>query len=198
MLTLPDYLKTHLKTHLIFDLDKTIVKLLIDWTTYREQLWKLVSTFDKKLTEEIPCKPFMGFKLTNTAIKKHGKKAKNILDQFNETYEINYYTGYLPNPNLLSFIHSYQDSLHFFLWTNNAKKTIKDVMQKENLTICFQKVITRDDVLYIKPEADGFKLIDTNNNPKNSYLLIGDSVFDQETAKKIKVDFFRIDYFTAS
>ncbi|PIY71670.1 hypothetical protein COY87_04920 [Candidatus Roizmanbacteria bacterium CG_4_10_14_0_8_um_filter_33_9] len=193
-----NYLKTNHKSHLIFDLDSTLIKLLIDWSTYREQLWKLVSTFDNKLTEEIPCKPFMGFKLTNTVIKKHGEKAKQILDQFNEHYELTHYTGYLPNANLISFIHSYYQQYHFFLWTNNAKKTIKDVMQKENFTTCFQKVITRDDVYYIKPEIDGFKLIHTNNNLKNGYLLIGDSIFDKQAADTIGIDFFRVNYFTAS
>ena len=65
-------------------------------------------------------------------------------------------------------------------------------------TTCFQKVITRDDVYYIKPEIDGFKLIHTNNNLKNGYLLIGDSIFDKQAADTIGIDFFRVNYFTAS
>jgi len=196
MRKLSKYLETHPKTHLIFDLDSTLAKLLIDWSTYRNELWKLVSSFDDKLTNEIPCKPFMGFKLTNAAIKKHGIKTKKILDQFNGDYELSHYTGYLPHPDLLSFIRSHHNKLHFFLWTNNAKKTIADVVQKEKLNTYFQKIITRDDVLFIKPEVNGYNLINTNNTPKDNYVLIGDSIFDEETAHKIGIDFFQVNYFS--
>ena len=89
----------------------------------------MVATFDKPLTQEVPFEPWRGIELTNKAIQRHGEKVKQILDKFNESYELTHYHGYTPNPDLLNFVK--KNITHIlFLWTGNHKKTIQQFLKK--------------------------------------------------------------------
>ena len=59
----------------------------------------------------------------------------------------------------------------------------------------FEKVITSLDVDLLKPYTEGFNQIYDPIIPKKRYIIIGDSDSDKEAAKRLRVDFFLIDYF---
>lgn len=193
-MSLTSFLSLHLKKHLIFDLDCTLAKLNIDWSTYRQELWDTVSTFDKPLTQEVPFEPWSGIELTNKAIQKHGKKVKQILDKFNESYELTHYHGYTANPTLFDFVK--KNTTHtLFLWTSNQEKTIQHFLMNEGFFDVFNKIITRDMVTHIKPYPDGFSQIYIPGTDKKDYLMIGDNFTDKEAAASVGIDFFLVDYF---
>ncbi|MFA5136420.1 MAG: HAD-IA family hydrolase [Patescibacteria group bacterium] len=195
MINLIDYLKTHPKKYIIFDLDETLAKLKIDWSTYQKELWELVKTFDNEIIHQIPCQSGMGIKLSNLAIKKHGNKAKSMLDGFTERYEVQHYSGYIAHKELLAFIRLYQNKYIYFIWTSNMKKTIQDFLYKEHLHDFFQKIITRSDVSLLKPEPDGFAQIYIPDSLLSDYLFIGDNArTDKAAAQKAGIDFFQIDH----
>jgi len=194
-MSLGEYLEHHPKKYLIFDLDRTLARLEIDWSTYRREIFDIVATFDSHLSASTPFEAHMGIRLANEAVQKHGKKAKTVLDAFNETYELTHYHGYTPNPALLSFIRAHKNHYSFFLWTANCRKTILDFLQKEQLTGTFKKIITLDDVDYVKPDPDGFTKIYDRENNKDHYLMIGDRFTDEGAAKAAGIDYWQDNYF---
>jgi len=194
--TLENYLQTHPKKYLIFDLDSTLARLKIDWATFRRDIFNLVATFDKQLTEEVSFVPFAGLELANKAIKLHGDQAKNTINSFVERYEIAHYSGYTPNPELLSFIRSQKETYKLYIWTSNMRKTIMEFLKNELLERSFLKIICREDVTFLKPEIDGFRQIQIRDSNPTEYLMIGDNFTDEGAAKNAGIDFFKIDYFS--
>lgn len=192
---LQSYLKEHPKKHIIFDLDSTIIEMDMDWSTYRHDTWETVASFDEPLTQEVPYTHGMGMTLTNKAIAKHGQRAKDVIDPFVDVYEETHYHGYCPNPHLLRFIRDNSGRYFFYLWSSNARKTVMKVLEAEKLSGLFSKIVTRTDVMLLKPSLDGFDLIYNPSIPKSEYLLVGDSKFDEGAAQGAKIDFFRERYF---
>lgn len=193
---LAEYLTNQPKKHIIFDLDSTILEMDIDWSTYRRDTWDVIAGIDKPLTEEVPFAHAMGMVLTNKAIAKHGQKAKKIIDPFVENYEETHYHGYTPNPELLQFLRSHNGTYSFYLWTSNARKTALRPLQSEGITHLFAKIVTRNDVMLLKPSPDGFSLIYDTSVPKSEYLMVGDNTFDKGAAEQAGIDFFLVDYFS--
>lgn len=192
---LQKYLLKHPKTHLIFDLDETLAKLNIDWSSYRKGIWDTVATFDKPLTEDVPFEPWMSLTLINRAVEKHGETAKKTISSFITTYETSHYHGYTPNIPLLSFIQENKDVYSFFIWTNNSTAVIQDFLVKEHLCNMFKKMVSRDIVSYVKPDPDGFSYIRDPRVPLSQYLFIGDNPrTDQLAAQNAGIDFFLIDH----
>lgn len=186
----------HPKKYLIFDLDHTLVRLEIDWSTYRREIFDLVATFDKPLTELVLFTPFAGLELSNRVIKKHGEFAKKKINAFVEKYETTHYAGYTPNTELLSFIRTHaKKNYRFFIWTSNARKTFDDLLIKEHVQDVFTRIVDRCAVSLLKPEIDGFKLIQIPHAPLNDYLMIGDNFTDEGAAEKAGIDFFKVNYF---
>lgn len=66
---------------------------------------------------------------------------------------------------------------------------------KYNLNDKFTKIITRDDVKYLKPNPEGFGKIHDPIMPLEKYLLIGDSYSDEKAAEAAKIDFYKINFF---
>jgi len=193
---LDEFLKSNHKTHLIFDLDLTLVFLQIDWSTFRKGVWDIVAELDASLTREVPNVSGNGMIMINRAVQKHGVRAKEMFVCYVERYEYGNFHGYLPNADLIRFVHKNHDKYTLSLWTNNCRKVVTIPLVKEQLLPCFDSVITRDDIMLLKPEPDGFNAIFDKTCDKSGYLMIGDSIWDKEASKKAGIDFFLIDYFS--
>jgi len=191
-MSLSEFLERNPKRHLVFDLDGTIVKLHIDWSTFRRQLWDTVATFDEGLTREVPFEKWRGIELVNKSIAKHGERAKRIIFPFNAAYELAHLNGYTVNTNIARFIQDHRTDYRYSLWTANFRATIGPILEKERLGAVFENIVTRDDVDFIKPYADGFTLIRKDNDPLSDYLMIGDNFTDEGAAKTAGIDFFRV------
>lgn len=194
-MTLTEYLAIHPKKHLIFDLDHTLAKLNIDWSTVRREIFDLVATFDEPLSKSVPFVSNAGIELSNRAVKKHGKEVAKKIRTFVEEYEMAHYHDYEPNHELLNFIRNNKQTYIYYMWTSNGIRTIQDFLNKESLSSYFLKIITQNDVSLIKPEAEGFTFLYTPGESLSSYLMIGDSPSDKNAAKNADIDFFEIDYF---
>lgn len=197
-MTLTEYLVEYPKKYLIFDLDQTLAKLNIDWSTIRREIFDLVAEFDEPLSKSVPFLPNAGIELSNKAAKKHGKKIAKKIRTFIEEYEMTHYHNYEPNQNLLNFIRNNKQMYVYYMWTSNGTRTIQDFLNKEHFSSFFSKIITQNDVSLIKPEAEGFTLLYTPGESLSSYLMIGDSPSDENAAKNAGIDFFKIDYFSLS
>jgi len=195
-MTLAEYLIKHPKKYLIFDLDHTLAKLNIDWSTIRREIFDLVATFDEPLSKSVPFVSNAGIELSNKAAKKHGKEVAKKIRAFIEEYEMTHYKNYEPNQMLLNFIRNNKQTYVYYMWTSNGIRTIQDFLNKEDFSSFFSNIITQNDVSLIKPEAEGFTFLYTPGESLSSYLMIGDSPSDENAAKNAGIDFFREDYFS--
>lgn len=195
-MTLAEYLIKHPKKYLIFDLDHTLAKLNIDWSTIRREIFDLVATFDEPLSKSVPFVSNAGIELSNKAAKKHGKEVAKKIRAFIEEYEMTHYKNYEPNQVLLNFIRNNKQTYVYYMWTSNGIRTIQDFLNKEDFSSFFSKIVTQNDVSLIKPEAEGFTFLYTPGESLSSYLMIGDSPSDENAAKNAGIDFFKEDYFS--
>ncbi|PIQ71427.1 hypothetical protein COV87_03470 [Candidatus Roizmanbacteria bacterium CG11_big_fil_rev_8_21_14_0_20_37_16] len=164
----------HPKKYLIFDLDETLIRLEIDWSGVYKMLFTAIKNIDSSLISKVPESALEFYNLVNMTTSKHGEKAKKKLDQTIAEYEMSHYLRYTPNPSLMSFIRTHKDTYSFSLWTSNAKRTIRDFLQKEQFEQFFENIITLESVLLTKPNTYGFSMIYNSNNSKRDYLMIGD------------------------
>lgn len=192
---LEEYLALHPKKYLIFDLDETLARLNIDWSTVRRDIFDFIAAFDEPLTKTVPFISNAGITLSNLAAKKHGKDMAKKIRTFIEEYELSHYKDYTVNLPLLEFIRSNRQMYTYYLWTSNGRRTIQDFLTKESLFL-FSKMVTQNDVSLIKPEIEGFSLLYIPGTSLSEYIMIGDSKSDENAAKNTGIDFFRVDYFT--
>lgn len=184
-----DYIIRHNKTHLIFDFDETIAMLIIPW----EEWFKDVAGVIAKKAPEISGKTYA--QAHNEYVEKHGDKALEHIRKLNEIFETKNLKGVDVNTEIISFIKNNRQ-YKYFIWSSNSRKTIKSALKKLGILDRFEKIITRSETQFIKPHPDGFKFIEEENIPRSSYLFIGDSSYDEQAAKTIGIDFYKISYFS--
>jgi len=194
-ISLETYLRNNPKKYLIFDLDETLALLHINWNTIRQGVFKIVSRYDEQLVHSMVDEHFVTIYLANKAVSKYGKKIKEEITAFWSDYEKNNYSGYTPNTELIKSVISLDSRYKKYIWTTNTLYPINDFLKKEGITSQFEKIISHEKVLRLKPEADGFAEIYVPRTPLADYLMIGDSINDEGAAKNVGIEFFKIDYF---
>ncbi len=184
------YLEKNDKTHLVFDFDETIAKLILPW----DEWFTDVADVIKKEYPLFKGKSYI--EVHNLFVKEYGDGALEVIRKLNEKFEMGKVKGIEQNRELISFIKNNPQYV-YYLWSSNSKKTLTGFLKHLGIESVFQKIISRDNSKYIKPDPYGFSLIVENNTPKSKYLFIGDSAYDRKAAQTIGIDFFLIDYFNS-
>ncbi len=191
MKKLSEYIHSQNKTHLIFDFDETIGKLLFPWDEW------FVDVADK-LKKEYPNFNENDYVLIhNKLVERHGSEALKLIRSLNEKFETEKLQGFERNEELIEFIKN-NPEFNYYIWSSNSEKTVKKFLKELDLDSIFKKIVSRTNSRFIKPNPSGFGLIKDDNVPSHKYLFIGDSSSDRKTAEKIGIDFFLIDYFGGS
>lgn len=139
--------------------------------------------------------------LVNEYVKKFGRDIWQQARQWSAEFEAKYLEGIKRNPELIEWIKSHKNQYQMFLWTSNCLTTVKPILTQEGLVDCFDLLVTKDIVMYTKPDPDGFTHILDQLRKKGSehtlsdFLFIGDSDADRGAAEAVGIDFFRIKYF---
>jgi HAD superfamily hydrolase (TIGR01549 family) len=185
---LQKYIQDKNKTHLIFDFDETIGKLIIDWSGVRDEIKKIIREYEPEFD--------YGFEIRTVDIfnkysKKFGEEIRLKFRIMSEDYENKFCTGLDANQEVLAVIKNSSNKLKY-IWSSNSKKTIARFLEELGVTNQFEKIITKDEVDFLKPIPDGFKLIYDGATPKENYLMIGDSDADQGASIASDIDFYRV------
>src|SRR5690606_14623846 len=166
------------------------------WSVWGRGIAEIIRKYDPELLQTFPGWYDL---MSNELIKKHGDKARNDIVDFWVNFEEEYLTGYDKNPELINFIKNNgkgKSRYTFSLWTSNCLPTVEKVLGELGILDYFETIATRDKVNLIKPEVDGFELINSAKNfEKSDYLMIGDSQHDKNAAKNTGIDFFGINFF---
>lgn len=193
---LEKYLKTHHKTHLIFDFDETICWLILPWEHWGDKIKDKLIILDNTIYQNYEQRKISLSALQNRYIAKF-PSTRNLFIKNNTWFETTFIKEVIPNSQLVQFIANNQNTKKytFHLWSSNTKKTVTTVLKKHNLSYKFNKIITRNDVALLKPNQEGFTLIKDNNIPLTKYIFIGDSTSDKQAAQALGIDFYKVTYF---
>jgi HAD superfamily hydrolase (TIGR01549 family) len=187
MNSLQQYLVGNPKSHLIFDLDLTLVELVWPGNT-RKQIREYFNSVDPELALKISGLGYTGY---NMMIEKYGKSVKKELDSIYikcESQKINEIKKI--NTAMLSFIRS-NKQYKYYIWSNNQRQTIEKILKKYHIKNTFSKIVSGSDVALFKPDIEGFNLIYEPRTDKRDYLMIGDSENDKLAAINAGIDYYR-------
>ena len=185
------YLRKNQKREVIFDFDETISTLFIDWAEWDKAVGQLLQKYDPAF---IPLGMIEAVQ-QNMFIQRFGKKFRDDLLHTTYKHERKLVSSHRVNPVALALIEKAQSVANLYIWTSNHLETIYHILQELNLNNAFKRIIARGDVMFIKPDPEGFYLLFDEANPKSAYLLIGDSKKDEEAAKSAGIGFLNISSF---
>ncbi len=173
-------------TDIIFDFDETICTLQIDWGAWSVEMDRFIRQFEPE---------FHG-SLSHTAINQltrtYGPEFRRALIEKNTDLEHAHYHGYTRVDQGLALLKAVAGECNVHLWTSNNRQTVTPVMQKEGIDKLFTTTVCYNDVLYIKPDPDGFRLINTTNLPVSQFLFIGDSASDRGVCEALGIEFIDV------
>lgn len=176
-------------SHLIFDFDSTLAKLLINWTDWHTGTEKVVQEFDQNFAH--PNK--FNQQEINSLIVKYGGELRKKLWQFNQKFETNHLKGVKPILKTLNLLRQQaKQNKTIFLLTSNSRATVMPLLDELKIKQLFTVIITKTDVLFIKPDPQPFSLIYDSVTPLKKYLMIGDSSSDENFAKNVGIEFLHV------
>lgn len=193
-MSLEKYLELHKKSYLVFDLDETIMHLILPWDIYFNPIKNQLIKFNQSFFEEYEKGEIYINDLENRYVSRYGEKVKKILKKNRITFESEKLQNVLVNNSLIEFIKKAQ-AYSLFLWTNNTRQVIEKVLKQQYMYDAFKKIVTYNDMTFLKPNPEGFAKIYDKNIPKDQYLFIGDSLGDKNAAKNVGIDFYYVNYF---
>lgn len=178
-------------SHVIFDFDDTLAKLLIDWPKWHPMITQLIQRFEPDFV--FTDKSQTGHFAIHQYINRYGQK---FYDEFLSSainFEVSNYSGYglIPHSlNLLKQLH--QAGKKLYLLTSNCREVVAPVLEDLEITDFFKRVITVNDVSNLKPTAAPFELIKEDSVPLNKYLMVGDSESDSGFAENIGIAYLDV------
>jgi len=194
MIKLEDYLKKNKKTYIIFDFDETVAELLLPWDEWYERITSIMRVHEPGLLEHYRFGEEPIALLENRFIEKMGIKGAALLNEYTREFEIARLKGVRWNEELVNFILREKKKYEIYIWSSNTQESVKKALNERNLASAFRKIVTRDMVRYIKPNPDGFKLIDDGKTSIDRYLFVGDSSNDELAAKALGMDYFKVSF----
>jgi phosphoglycolate phosphatase-like HAD superfamily hydrolase len=179
------------KKYFIFDFDRTLAKMEIDWTDWHLGIAQIYSKYNPDHGYEKGKNPHQ---YHNILVERYGDPLLAEARQFNRDYESKHLTGFTPNIELIKFIHD-NTYLTFYVYSSNARSTVVRGLTEVGILDRIKKVVTKDDVRFVKPNPEGFTLLDDFKGNEPQFLMIGDSGADRDAAKAAGIDFLECSNF---
>lgn len=175
------------KQFFVFDFDRTLAKMEIDWSGWHIQLANLFDKYDSHL--DVNQKPIPhSWHYRNQLVEIYGDNLLNEIREMTTNYESKFLNALTPNTELVNFIQT-TNFLTFYVYSSNSKKTVITGISELGLLEYIRAVVSLDDVRFIKPNPEGFYLFDNFEQKKSQFLMIGDSEADQKAAQAAGIDF---------
>jgi HAD superfamily hydrolase (TIGR01549 family) len=180
------------KSYVVFDFDKTIAQMEIDWSGWYPGIAEVYGRFEPTIRFEYGVSPHS---FHNDLVEKYGKALAKAVNEFNEAYEQRYLRGFTPHQELVDLIGSLE--VHtLYVYSSNSKPTVLTGLKELGIIDRFATIITRNDVSRVKPHPEGFSLIPELSLGSELFLMVGDSEADRAAAAAAGIDFLETDYFS--
>ncbi len=180
---LTTYLDT--KKYLVFDFDRTLAKMEIDWNGWVTGMIDIFDQYDVNHGYRPEKNPHEYY---NALVSRFGQPLADQAKAFNQAYEAEYLTGFTPNVELVEFVKNLTDHT-LFVYSSNSRPTVLRGLETLGIVELFTQIISKDDVTYVKPHPEGFYLIENFRRDKDQFLMIGDSSSDRGAARAAEIDF---------
>lgn len=186
---LKKYLKE--KKYFVFDFDRTLAKMEIDWTNWHSGIAEVYSKYDLNHGYKYGKNPH---KYHNTLVEKYGEPLLQDVRRFSKEYEAEHLTGFTPNIKLIQFIQSNSTPV-YYAFSSNSRPTVIRGLKEIGVLDKIKTIVSKDDVLFVKPNPEGFSLLEGFCGNESMFLMIGDSNVDKQAAKRAGVDFLQCNLF---
>lgn len=185
-------MKNTTKKYIIFDFDKTIATVVVDWKKWHlgagEIFKKYEPTFIKHLQGE------KIYHLQNEMFKKYGQSLKLEIDSFTRDLEALEVMGIEPINKTIELINRfYADGKSLYIWSSNDSVLVTKSLKELKILEYFKFLITRDKVDLLKPEKSGFdKYLSSLDENLDNFLMVGDSDADKQAALSCRIDYLDV------
>ncbi|MBI3577314.1 HAD-IA family hydrolase [Candidatus Gottesmanbacteria bacterium] len=191
MRALHQFLFRHHISHLVFDFDQTIARLILPWDRYLDGIGEILFSLDPTILGLYKSGKLHLNDLENAYVKAFGDKLLTLFRNHNRQFETTQLQGIKPNKALIEFIKTVPE-VSMSIWTSNMPDTVLPFLKNENIANRFTKIITRGEVMYLKPNSEGFNLLYDPRIEKEKYAYVGDSDSDAVAAERAGIGFFRV------
>ena len=175
--------------HVIFDFDKTLATLIIDWSGWEQMVATLIKKYQPDFDENTQLHMYS----INEYVNQYGKAFYQDYADLEIALEREHYQGYEvveKSFNLLQKLHQQQKIL--YLLTSNSQNTVIPILKELGVFNYFSKIVALENVENLKPSSMPFKLISNGLDDKNTYLMIGDSRSDRGFAHNTGIAYLDI------
>jgi len=179
-------------TDLIFDFDKTICHLKVEWTSFFDDLDKLAALFsEENLKDESKLHDYL-----ESLLVKYGDDMRLKINDIFLKYESKYLLNVIDNDLLISFIRD-NNSHQMHILSNNMTITIEKELKRLGILDKFKNIIGRDKAVISKPNPDAINnIIKDSSGCKIDFLMIGDNPkSDILAAERAGIDSVLIDMY---
>lgn len=183
--------------NLIFDLDWTLTKLDVPWPKWTKQIAdSLPQEVSEKLKAMLAIEGSAWGEVINEYLQNnHGfyKKYIAICQEFEKAH-----FAHTPYQALIEVLPTLKEQgANLYVWTSNTRATAEHALRDTNVLHLFSQLLTREDVILGKPNAEGWTHFPFAANPETC-LMIGDSKNDELVAKATGMDYFNVTFFATS
>jgi phosphoglycolate phosphatase-like HAD superfamily hydrolase len=186
---LNNYLNT--KKYFVFDFDRTLAKMEIDWTDWHKGIANIYAKYDIDHGYVEGKDPHI---YHNQLIKKFGTPLLEEAQNFNREYEAKNLTSLTPNTELIQFINN-NPTQTFYVYSSNARPTVVKGLTELGIFDDITSIVSKDEVKFVKPNPEGFTLFEKFVGNENLFLMIGDSNSDRGAAHSAGIDFLECSLF---
>ncbi len=180
-------------TRLIFDMDCTITQIQLPWGTFRENVAQQLSADTAASFTAAFRDPSISWGSMHNSHVDTDPDFHAIMAKKSQEFE-HQYSDHQPYRELVDMIKSLPPNISCIIWSSNTRDGLIRILKELGLSERIERIVSRDEVRYIKPNPEGWKLID-NGTPREKYLFIGDSINDRLVAEAIGIEYFKIGYF---
>lgn len=176
------------KPNIIFDFDGTIADIIIDWDKWGDEIENILREYEPDY--KINWNSSEYHDIQNVFIEKYGDEVRNKLLKFCQDYEKEHTKEIIPIESVLNLIMTIKGS-KLYVWSSNTENLLRQSLLKLGILYKFSRIVSRDDVYFIKPRTDGFELIKNNaaDISISDYMFIGNSEADELAAQKLDMEY---------
>ncbi len=181
-----DFSKLNDYKNVILDFDGTLASLVMDWGEWFDGMTSIYLKYE-------PSGEFVGknfFLIQNDYVRKHGRILRDEIASFVSKYEERNIIGFEPNDELVKYVKDCPDKTYYVLSSQSrggVLRGLKDLQIDNQIT----KVVSRDDVVFIKPDPEGIHKI-ISGLATRDFILLGDSDVDIQTAESVGIASMRV------
>jgi HAD superfamily hydrolase (TIGR01509 family) len=180
------------KTHIIFDFDRTIATINVNWVNWHLGAGEIFKKYEPTFVKHLHGEKI--YNLQNEMFKKYGTDLKSEIDKFTREFEAKEVKGVEPISKTIELIKDlHRKGECLYIWSSNDSVLVEKSLKELDIYHKFSFLVTRDNVDLLKPEISGFDKHFANlDKDLDKFLMIGDSDSDSSAASSCGIQYLDV------